>query len=511
MTFNLKKFPLFKLIGSNFIDSFLILFKIEFFHIILLKEFFFKIKCNYIITNFSSINYNKNDSYDFMSVIFNNEIYSDLSFGTPPQKLKMIIRGNEQSFYLTKKSYNHSLSSTYKGAKNSDVFILDNINSGLISNDTIYFNTQSKNEIIKNQTCLKFILVYLTKYNLDKKVDGVIGLQLKMPHYIGIPNFIDNLKGNKFINTYQWAMIYNKTPHKNKNYQFWDTLLYEDNNGELLIGFNEGEYSDIFKIDSKKYEIKDVKAEEDKERITWSLYFQNIYLSDTRIKNKNVIINDEDIHKKYLQNKFAYLLITKEYNIGTKEFQLLINEEFFNYYFDKNICIKNKIIYDYSYETFSYYVCDNNTGNFILENLFPNIIFFHHDLNYEFELSYKDLFYTDKNDENQIKFYFNIIFSNSGRTEWGLGKPFLRKYLFIFECDKKLIKFLNLKNINDNNNSPQDALIKNDKFKIITIIILAIILGIIIFFIGTFLGKKFAIYQRRRKKRANELEDEIID
>lgn len=49
------------------------------------------------ITNFSSINYNKNNTYDFISIIFNNEIFSDLILGAPPQKLKMIIRGNEQS------------------------------------------------------------------------------------------------------------------------------------------------------------------------------------------------------------------------------------------------------------------------------------------------------------------------------------------------------------------------------------------------------------------------------
>ena len=67
-------------------------------HIILLKELFSIINCNYLAMNFSSINYNKNNSYDFLSIIFNNEIYSDIYIGTPQQKLKMILNGNEQTF-----------------------------------------------------------------------------------------------------------------------------------------------------------------------------------------------------------------------------------------------------------------------------------------------------------------------------------------------------------------------------------------------------------------------------
>ena len=281
---------------------------------------------------------------------------------------------------------------------------------------------------------------------------------------------------------------------------------------ELLIGFNQDDYCDIFKIDIKKYEIKSVKAEKDKDRIVWSLFFEDIYLIDTRKITENIVINDKDINKKFVQNKFVYLLTTKEYNIGTKEFQILINEEFFNYYFENNICHIKPIIYEYSYETFYYYMCDNTTGQFILENIFPNISFYHHDLNYIFILSYKDLFYTDINDITQNIFYFNVIFSNQGRTKWSLGKPFLRKYLFIFEYDKKMIKFLSVKNNNNKKgeNYNENSL-KNDIYKYIIIIILAIIVGIITFLVGSILGKKYVIYKNKKnKKKANELEDEII-
>ena len=67
--------------------------------------------------------------------------------------------------------------------------------------------------------------------------------------------------------------------------------------GELLIGFNQDDYCDIFNIDIKKYEIKSVKAENDKDRVVWSLFFDDIYLIDTRIITDNIIINDKDINK----------------------------------------------------------------------------------------------------------------------------------------------------------------------------------------------------------------------
>ena len=412
-----------------------------FISLLILNELLSLISTKYLLLNFSAINYNKNNSYDLMSIIFNSEIYSNFSIGTPKQILKMILNGNEQTFYITEKTYNYSLSSTYHGANNRDVFFLDNVKSGLKSYDTGYFILKTKNEIISNETCLKYALVYSVKYDFHKLIDGVIGLQLKVPNYLGIPNFIDNLKGNKFINSYQWAIIYDKKENVNSNMesQVWNQLLYRNNSGELIVGFDNDEYGDIFKINLENYELRNTKVEKDKDKLFWSLFFEDIYLYKEIKTISNIIINDdEDTNKKHLDKKLTELLTTKEYNIGTKEFELLINEEFFNYYFEKNICQIKDIFYDFSFEKFYYYICDNNTGRFILENKFPNISFIHRELKYTFELTYKDLFFTDINDSKKSIFYFNIIFSKSARDKWSLGKPFLKKYNFLFDYDKKL-------------------------------------------------------------------------
>ena len=488
-----------------------------FISLLILNELLSLIHSNYLSLNFSSINYNKNDSYDFMSIIFNSEIYSNLSIGTPKQTLKMILNGNEQTFYITEKTYNHSFSSTYHGANNRDVFFLDNVKSGLKSNDTGYFNLKAKNEIFTNETCLKYALVYSVKYDFHKLIDGVIGLQLKVPNYLGIPNFIDNLKSNKFINSYQWAIIYNNIENKNFKMETngWNQFLFRNSFGELIVGFDKDEYSDIFAIKLENYELRSTKVEKDRDKLFWSLFFEDIYLYKEIKTNNNIIINDdEDTNKKHLDKKLTELLTTKEYNIGTKEFQLLINEEFFNYYLENNICQPKDIFYDFSFEKFFYYICDNSTGRFILENKFPNISFVHRELKYTFELTYLDLFFTDINDSKKNKFYFNIIFSKSARDKWSLGKPFLKKYIFMFDYDKKLIQFLTLKKKENNadKNLANSNMIVTIQYIIISfLVIILIILGFLIFFMpNSYLGKYIRNKIKKNKKKANELEDEII-
>lgn len=488
-----------------------------FISLLLLNELFSLIYSNYLSLNFSSINYNKNDSYDLMSTIFNSEIYSNLSIGTPKQTLKMILNGNEQTFYITEKTYNHSLSSTYHCANNRDVFFLDNVKSGLKSNDTGYFNIKTKNEIIRNETCLNYALVYSVKYDFHKLIDGVIGLQLKIPNYLGIPNFIDNLKSNKFINSYQWVIIYSNMRNYNFNMEtnIWNQLLFRKSFGELIIGFNKDEYGDIFNINVENYELRSTHVEKDKDKLFWSLFFEDIYLyKEIKTNNNNIIINDEDINKKHLDKKLTEFLTTKEYNIGTKEFQLLINEEFFNYYLENNICQTKDIFYDFSFEKFFYYMCDNTTGRFILENKFPNISFVHRELKYTFELTYQDLFFTDINDIQKNKFYFNIIFSKSSRDKWSLGKPFLKKYFFMFDYDKKLIQFLKLKSKEskvDKNLTNPNIIVTIQYIIISILVIILIILGVLIFFLpNSYLGKYIRDKIKKSKKRANELEDEII-
>ena len=111
---------------------------------------------------------------------------------------------------------------------------------------------------------------------------------------------------------------------------------------------------------------------------------------------------------------------------------------------------------------------------------------------YTFNLDYKDLFY-----EKNGKYFFNVIFDKNNKIQWKLGKPFLKKYVFVYDYDSKTIGFYN------------ELLPGGKKSKKILNFFLNILYFIIICicgYIGFFYGKK--IYDKVRKKRVNEIDDE---
>ena len=115
---------------------------------------------------------------------------------------------------------------------------------------------------------------------------------------------------------------------------------------------------------------------------------------------------------------------------------------------------------------------------------------------YTFELTYDDLF-REKGD----KIYFLIWFSTSVKTAWEIGYPFMKKYLFNYNFDNKLVSFYN-NNIEGNNNESNDS--KSWIIKLIIIVMLIIVVTAL----GFLIGKNFT---KKKKKNAQELESEIMD
>ncbi len=142
-------------------------------------------------------------------------------------------------------------------------------------------------------------------------------------------------------------------------------------------------------------------------------------------------------------------------------------------------------------------------------------------MEYNFVLKANDLF-------EQIfgKYYFLIIFKNNitstGDNFWYLGEPFYRKYVFSINLDAKTIGFylgneVNGKKVNKrkNNNKINSTKILDDNdmnqnntinkiLKYFLEIIIAIGIALLAYYIGT-------IVREKRKKRANELKDEIYE
>ena len=129
----------------------------------------------------------------------------------------------------------------------------------------------------------------------------------------------------------------------------------------------------------------------------------------------------------------------------------------------------------------NYYECNDNIN--ILN--FPKLKFYDKIMNYTFEFDYNDLFLKKDN-----KLYFLITFRTKDfRDNWIFGVIFLKKYQIIFDQEREIIGLYI--------NSRKEK--KNDLFKILTIICLFIIVILVGILIKTI--------NKKRKVRANELEE----
>ncbi len=120
-----------------------------------------------------------------------------------------------------------------------------------------------------------------------------------------------------------------------------------------------------------------------------------------------------------------------------------------------------------------------------------------------FNLTYKDLFIIDKNNNK----YIFLIFNQKFFSGWVLGSIFLRKYQFVFNEDFKTIGFYKSKTYLDyKNNANLSYRANNVKIiKYIFIFLFLIILSFSFIFFGMIIQRK--IFNKSRRIRANELED----
>ena len=153
------------------------------------------------------------------------------------------------------------------------------------------------------------------------------------------------------------------------------------------------------------------------------------------------------------------------------------------------------------------HACDSTSKYFMdkLNNNFPELILYNNDFNKNFSLTKNDLFAFNAKNESDTYLYFLIVHGLDDENRWILGIPFLKKYIFSFDYDKKRIGYyINYgkeieEDINDKGKE-KNNFFKSDVFKVIIIILSA---GIIFT-----LGMIFNNYLKKsRKKRANELDD----
>ena len=424
--------------------------------IILFFIYIFDKSTSYIIIPFKTFKTSDskksiNIAENFLHSFLNNTIYIEIEAGVPSQKIPAIILSEEFGFFIT----NHKclIPSSFDNIEKSKTFwkseffkenTFDFPNQKDISfgNDIFEFPTETSK---RKQALLNFMY----SPNIKK---GSKGSNIKeKERNLDVDNTDDNNKYTCAAIGIRGAQYYGKDYEKNLvnqlfnkniiNNNYFSIIYSSEDEGTFLIG------TEPHKYDKKNYfenQLRYINNEENN-NLFWSLHPSEIYFT---IENK-------------IYNLTNNLLCSLEYNLGviygTENYLNLIKELFFN-----KLILENKCHEEIVHSIYTIFFCNNKND---IEN-FPTLNIYLQQILFTFSLDYNDLFY-----EKDGKYFFRIIFDRNNKIQWKLGKPFLKKYVFVFDYDSKKIGIYN------------DNLSKSNRIKSITYIFLNVLIFIGISFI----------------------------
>ena len=431
-----------------------------------------------------------------MRNLVNIRAYANLEIGTPKQFIQLPLDMDSNDFYISEngeyeflnqpekfsdiKFFNHNNSKSCDKIEEKE-YKGDNFYTGIYYKDNFYFNNKNIE--------LEF---YLSRF-LKIPESGGIGLQL-WPIYEDTTStindertFLKKLKNNNLINDYYWSIFYNSKDYtKNEGFILIGSLPHDLNKD---LGYYKKEYFD------PNY-IKNINPDIWVDVIKYRIKFDEIYSFEGNNK-ENKIINEN-----LPMNISRILNVELDYNFGGIQAPnrfLTYFKNYFEEYISKNECFYDSF-YISSKKYFFYCKNDKNLISKIKQN-FPGFNLLHRRLNFNFDIIADDLFLEKGN------YIYLLMFFHSARgDDWIMGRPFLQKYQFIFNPDKKDITFysnLNPQNLDNNNNL-------NKEYYYRTIVLIIVIIGsiIIILVLGYIIWKFNYDLKFLRKKRANELDDE---
>ncbi len=221
-------------------------------------------------------------------------------------------------------------------------------------------------------------------------------------------------------------------------------------------------------------------------KIIKSYIFENVKIfpkvsEDLINQSFDFLINNIYFGKENIENLIkAELSFEKGLIKCSKNFGKKIKEIFFDNYLNNGICNFNNITTKYA--NFISFVCDKRLDI----KKFNDIKFILDDMITQFTLSYNDVFFLFEN-----KFHFLIYYKDDYGDFWELGKPFLKKYMFFFNQDKKIIGYYQ---------------IKDNKYTFFPWILISFF-SIIIFVLGKYIYK--IIFMKHRIK-VRELEENFF-
>ena len=475
------------------------------------------------------------DITHFFQEYFFRDFYTSLPTGIPSKKILALLDTHSHIFhfgenYLKKNSLNEILDSEKIISKQTydktESLSFKNISRFHYSNRELKTASLCSEIFILYTDILmeKFVSIGDVKFIIDDDVQENLHIRIGLgkpltKDYVGPPHFIQSLLDVNAIKDQTWTIKFNK------------------NGGLFILGEEPHKYEDIT-LD-KRYQRKNYFITESLSSVEYhnpiSIKVQDVYLINNKNKNKKeeITINED---------KGCYLNYNNGFITATKEYWDYIKKNFFNVFFNSNICKEELIKFNLEEEIVkSYYVISCDKSKFTEEDKikldeFPTIIFYIFDYNYKFELTKDDVFTEVNNILYFMIIYKRDIFNNPDLVFWDLGLPFLQKYQFVHNYEKKTIGFylpekeeeieeplpsenneekqsdINInpnenKNGNDMNKNKNKDDNDNDKDKnnnLAIYIIIGIIVGILLLILAFCLGKN--LYQQRKRK-ANELEE----
>ena len=426
---------------------------------------------------------NISSSYQLINNILPNNLYTVIQGGNPPQNLELVISEEDIIFSIRKHNcllqkyyYNKTASKSFKNItkeKSKSPRFYESIEA----EDSFYFYKSDNDYInIKNNNIIKvdnFSFVFENEqtknYNENNKKYNcaILSLNLFRNNIANNDyNFIIELKKLGIIENHLWTIKYISNNTKDDNLE-----------GYLIIG----DYPHIYEKD--KFNNLNLRS-----------CLNNMQKKGWNLEFRNITIDNDIILTHYLEGIISFSI---SYILGTEEYKSKIATNFFRDLMQKNICFEDNINSHY----FVYYCKKGDFNETTIKN-FPVLNLFHAEFNFTFKFSGNDLFL-----EKNGFYYFLIIFDRYNYKTWTFGKLFLNKYQLIFDHSSKKINFY----INTNENKD----IKSDEKKIyinnkILLIVIFSSIAIISFILGLFIGKR-KFKDKKRNKRANEMDNEDID
>lgn len=387
-------------------------------------------------------------------------IYSTFDMGEPSQKINCELNFDISDYFMTytpnnvEPTFNSSLSKTFVHTSRNRISS-SKFKRGFWASENFYFYTDLE---CKNKE--KFEEVNVVYPDEENKLAACeIGLQSRHS-FSKYQSIMHVLKSKQIINNYIWTMKFNSL-----------------NNGVIIIGAAPHEY------DSVRYnasELKYVNTFSDSDKLYWCLYFKYDPASNYTL-SQNIKVR---ISPKILGVVATYYYLSA------------VEELYFKKYYDKKVCEK-KIV---SFGNSNYFKIICSKEDFTSRDIdqFPSLNLHNIAFNYSFVLNGKELF-TEEDDKIEFQILIEIA---SSKTEWKLGRIFLLKYQIVFDDDNSLIGFYK-PNIKENNNI-------GEEIGIIILKIFMLCLAIIVFLFLAFLFYKKISLLTKRKKMANELEDDFM-